>query len=160
MFRNFEQPYFSTNITQFWRTWHISLSTWLHDYLYVPLGGNRDGKLATYRNLFLTMLLGGLWHGASWTFVIWGGLHGIALAIHRATGAVEPRGRPAPPKWRNVPAILGTFTLVTVLWVFFRVASLQARARLPRRVLQLADRAATRARGRHSSWWSRRSRSR
>jgi D-alanyl-lipoteichoic acid acyltransferase DltB (MBOAT superfamily) len=125
VFRNFEQPYFSTNITQFWRTWHISLSTWLHDYLYVPLGGNRDGKLATYRNLFLTMLLGGLWHGASWTFVIWGGLHGIALAIHRATGAVEPRGRPAPPKWRNVPAILGTFALVTLLWVFFRAATLE-----------------------------------
>ncbi len=126
VFRNFEQPYFSTNITQFWRTWHISLSTWLHDYLYVPLGGNRDGKLTTYRNLFLTMLLGGLWHGASWTFVVWGALHGIALAVHRGLGAVEPRGRPAPPKWRNVPSILGTFTLVTLLWVFFRSASLGA----------------------------------
>ena len=126
VFRNFEQPYFSTNITQFWRTWHISLSTWLHDYLYVPLGGNRGGKLTTYRNLFLTMLLGGLWHGASWTFVIWGALHGIALAVHRAMGAVEPRGRPAPPKWRNVPSILGTFTLVTLLWVFFRATSLDA----------------------------------
>lgn len=126
VFRNFEQPYFSTNITQFWRTWHISLSTWLHDYLYVPLGGNRDGKFATYRNLFLTMLLGGLWHGASWTFVIWGGLHGTALAIHRAFGAEVPRGRPAPPRWRNVPSILATFTLVTLFWVFFRATSLDA----------------------------------
>lgn len=124
VFRNFEQPYFSKNITQFWRTWHISLSTWLHDYLYVPLGGNRGSKLVTYRNLFLTMLLGGLWHGASWTFVIWGGLHGIALAAHRATGAHEPRGTPAPPRWRDLPSILGTFTLVTFLWVFFRADSL------------------------------------
>ena len=125
VFRNFEQPYFSTNITQFWRTWHISLSSWLHDYLYVPLGGNRGGKLVTYRNLFLTMLLGGLWHGASWTFVIWGGLHGIALAVHKAMGGFEARGRPAPPKWRQLPTILGTFALVTGLWIFFRSKTLQ-----------------------------------
>jgi D-alanyl-lipoteichoic acid acyltransferase DltB (MBOAT superfamily) len=125
VFRNFEQPYLSRNITQFWRTWHISLSNWLHDYLYVPLGGNRDGKLATYRNLFLTMLLGGLWHGASWTFVIWGGLHGIALAAHRATGHYEGRGTPASPRWRDLPAIVGTFALVTGLWVFFRASSLE-----------------------------------
>jgi D-alanyl-lipoteichoic acid acyltransferase DltB (MBOAT superfamily) len=125
VFRNFEQPYFSTSITQFWRTWHISLSTWLHDYLYVPLGGNRDGKLVTYRNLFLTMLLGGLWHGASWTFVIWGALHGTALAVERAAGVVAPRGRPAPPRWRDLPAILWTFALVTVLWIFFRATSLE-----------------------------------
>ena len=124
VFRNFEQPYFSRNITQFWRTWHISLSTWLHDYLYIPLGGNQVSSLVTYRNLFLTMLLGGLWHGASWTFVVWGGLHGIARAVDRATGAYEPRGRPAPPRWRDVPAILGTFTLVTALWVFFRANTL------------------------------------
>jgi D-alanyl-lipoteichoic acid acyltransferase DltB (MBOAT superfamily) len=124
VFRNFEQPYFSRNVTQFWRTWHISLSSWLHDYLYIPLGGNKVSDLVTYRNLFLTMLLGGLWHGASWTFVVWGGLHGIALAIERATGRYEARGRPASPRWRDVPAILGTFTLVTALWVFFRSASI------------------------------------
>ena len=75
---NFNFPYFAANITEFWRRWHISLSTWLRDYLYIPLGGNRGSKLFTYRNLMLTMLLGGLWHGASWNFVIWGGLHGIA----------------------------------------------------------------------------------
>lgn len=81
---NFNQPYFATSITDFWRRWHISLSTWLRDYLYIPLGGNRHGGLYTYRNLFITMLLGGLWHGASWTFVLWGGLHGLFLSLHKA----------------------------------------------------------------------------
>jgi D-alanyl-lipoteichoic acid acyltransferase DltB (MBOAT superfamily) len=81
--KNFEQPYFSPNITEFWRRWHISLSSWLRDYLYIPLGGNRKGKIRTYINQLITMLLGGLWHGASWNFVIWGGLHGIFLAIHK-----------------------------------------------------------------------------
>lgn len=80
---NFEQPYFAASVTEFWRRWHISLSTWLKDYLYVPLGGNRCGQAKTYRNLMITMLLGGLWHGASWNFVIWGGLHGLYLALHR-----------------------------------------------------------------------------
>ncbi len=124
--RNFEQPYLSRNITQFWRTWHMSLSTWLHDYLYVPLGGNRSGKWLTYRNLMITMLLGGLWHGASWHFVVWGALHGVALALHRAFGRKEPHGRPRAPGWRDIPFIAGTFTFVTALWVFFRADSLAA----------------------------------
>ncbi len=81
--QNFNWPYFATDPSMFWRRWHISLSTWLRDYLYIPLGGSRHGKLKTYRNLMLTMLLGGLWHGASWNFVLWGGLHGGALALHR-----------------------------------------------------------------------------
>src|SRR6185295_2592996 len=76
LMRNFEQPYFATNITDFWRRWHISLSTWLRDYLYIPLGGNRRGPARTYVNLMLTMLLGGLWHGAAWNFVLWGLWHG------------------------------------------------------------------------------------
>ena len=83
---NFNQPYISQSITEFWRRWHISLSTWLRDYLYVPLGGNRGGTFNTYRNLFLTMLLGGFWHGANWTFLIWGAWHGTWLAIERALG--------------------------------------------------------------------------
>src|SRR5882762_9892636 len=83
---NFNHPYFASNITEFWRRWHISLSTWLRDYLYIPLGGNRKGVAKTYRNLMLTMLLGGLWHGASWTFVIWGGYHGALLSAERAVG--------------------------------------------------------------------------
>ena len=83
LMENFNQPYLSSNITEFWRRWHISLSTWLKDYLYISLGGNRKGNLRTYINLMITMLLGGLWHGASWTFVVWGGLHGIYLTIHK-----------------------------------------------------------------------------
>ena len=118
--RNFEQPYLSRNITEFWRCWHMSLSNWLHDYLYVPLGGNRSGKWQTYRNLMLTMLLGGLWHGASWTFVAWGGIHGFMLSVHRALGGYVPRGDVRKIKLRNIPAILLTFSCVSLAWVFFR----------------------------------------
>ena len=81
--KNFDFPYRSSSITEFWRRWHISLSSWLRDYLYIPLGGNRGGRFAPYRNLLLTMLLGGLWHGASYNFVLWGALHGLALALHK-----------------------------------------------------------------------------
>ena len=80
---NFNFPYFASSITDFWRRWHISLSSWLRDYLYISLGGNRGSMLFTYRNILFTMLLGGLWHGASWVFVLWGGLHGVALMVHR-----------------------------------------------------------------------------
>jgi len=124
LMRNFEQPYLSRSITEFWRTWHISLSSWLHDYLYVPLGGNKAGRWVTYRNLMLTMLLGGLWHGAAWTFVIWGGMHGLLLGLHRAVGGYVPRGRPPMPRLRDVPGILTTFACVSLLWVFFRADSL------------------------------------
>ena len=115
---NFEQPYLSRNITEFWRTWHISLSSWLRDYLYVPLGGNRGSAIGTYRNLFLVMLIGGLWHGAAWTFVVWGALHGVALAAHkwwtdrrrlRIAGrpADEPPGAPLPALDRSDPQASG-----------------------------------------------------
>ena len=110
--RNFNLPYFSTSITEFWRRWHISLSSWLRDYLYIPLGGNRKGTVMLYRNLFLTMLLGGLWHGSSWNFVIWGMFHGILLAIERGFGLI--------PKKYNLFNNLLTFFLVTLIWVFFR----------------------------------------
>jgi alginate O-acetyltransferase complex protein AlgI len=119
---NFRQPYFADSIQDFWRRWHISLSTWLRDYLYIPLGGNRNGERQTYRNLLLTMLLGGLWHGANWTFVIWGGIHGGALAIERKL----TRGREAGialPKW--IKRIL-IFHLVCLAWIFFRAQSLGA----------------------------------
>ncbi len=121
---NFNQPYLSLSITEFWRRWHISLSTWLRDYLYIPLGGNRGGRWMTYRNLMLTMLIGGLWHGANWTFVIWGGLHGGLLAIERALGigtSDEPRGS-APPLvlvGQCLRAVV-TFHLVVLCWIFFR----------------------------------------
>jgi D-alanyl-lipoteichoic acid acyltransferase DltB (MBOAT superfamily) len=120
LIRNFEQPYLSKNISQFWRTWHISLSTWLHDYLYVPLGGNRNGTWSTYRNLMLTMLLGGLWHGAAWTFVAWGGIHAALLAGHRRLGKYEPWGRPAHPRLGDLWKIVVTFHVVTFAWIFFR----------------------------------------
>ncbi|HEX4644781.1 MAG TPA: MBOAT family protein [Verrucomicrobiae bacterium] len=116
---NFRMPYLSTSITEFWRRWHMTLSAWLKDYLYIPLGGNRQGTLMTYRNLFLTMLLGGLWHGADWNFVLWGGLHGGALAANKLWRKVS-EGRwtlPAPLGW------LLTMTFVMVCWVPFRSAS-------------------------------------
>jgi D-alanyl-lipoteichoic acid acyltransferase DltB (MBOAT superfamily) len=124
--RNFNAPYVATSLQDFWRRWHMTLSRWLRDYLYVPLGGNRSGRLATYRNLMLTMLLGGLWHGAAWTFVIWGGLHGLGLAVERWAG--ERRGgaeaRPPITAWARAGRRLLTFHLVCLGWVFFRAESL------------------------------------
>lgn len=120
--RNFNQPYRSQSLQEFWRRWHITLSQWLRDYLYIEaLGGSRGGKLATYRNLILTMLLGGLWHGANWTFVIWGGLHGGALAIERLWADSAPRRWPPLPGWAR---LLLTFHVVVLGWIFFRAASL------------------------------------
>ncbi len=123
LMRNFKHPYFAINIADFWRRWHISLSTWLRDYLYIPLGGNRRGPRRTYINLMLTMLLGGLWHGASWNFVIWGGLHGLYLALHRYLRDMLP----ATPQIgishniRQFSSGLLTFCLVAFTWVFFRI---------------------------------------
>jgi D-alanyl-lipoteichoic acid acyltransferase DltB (MBOAT superfamily) len=123
LMENFNQPYFASNITEFWHRWHISLSTWLRDYLYIPLGGNRHGKFATYRNLFITMVLGGLWHGANWTYVIWGALHGVFLAIHKAfLELTTPDGKARPKVW-NLATILSlvlTLNCVMIAWVFFR----------------------------------------
>lgn len=137
LMENFSQPYLSRNITAFWRTWHISLSTWLYDYLYIPLGGNRKGRLATYRNLMIVMLLGGLWHGAAWTFVIWGGLHGIYLAIHRWRGKYVPRGYQGRFVLRRdiIPA-LATFHLVAFAWIFFRADSLSTAISYVQRLFQ------------------------
>ena len=111
--RNFNSPYKALDIADFWRRWHISLSSCLRDYLYIPLGGNRDGPWKTHRNLLLTMLLGGLWHGANWTFVFWGAYHGLLLIIFRAISG----------SWERVPAFVrraATFFLVVIGWVFFR----------------------------------------
>ena len=117
---NFRQPYLARNITEFWRQWHISLSNWLRDYLYIPLGGNRRGRALTHVNLMVTMLLGGLWHGASWNFVVWGGLHGLYLVVHRVMRAGRvPTDRPT---WRDIPAIGLTFGVVSLTWIFFRAA--------------------------------------
>jgi len=125
---NFNKPYQSASLTEFWRRWHISLSSWLRDYLYIPLGGNRKGTLRTYINLMITMLLGGLWHGASWKFVIWGGMHGALLAIERL---IEPltnklnfgefRGFPI----KRIIGVLFTFHFVLFCWIYFRADSLE-----------------------------------
>ncbi len=122
---NFATPYLSQNITEFWRRWHISLSSWLRDYVYIPLGGNRKGKFRTYLNNFLTMLIGGLWHGANWTYVVWGALNGIYLGIHKAyldiTGKPQKQ-TPELQKWTFITPfkILFTFTLAAFAFIIFR----------------------------------------
>lgn len=118
--RNFNAPYLADSITDFWRRWHISLSTFLRDYLYIPLGGNRKGNLRTYLNLAIVMLLGGLWHGASWVFVIWGAYHGILLAFERWLGKDSI--------YQSLPRfirIVLTFVLVQFSWVLFRSSDLR-----------------------------------
>ncbi len=120
---NFDSPYQSRNLTEFWRRWHISLSSWLRDYVYIPLGGNRKGTLRTYLNNFLTMLIGGLWHGAAWKFVFWGAMHGVGLAVHKAC---KPLLKRIPDCWfTNFIFWAMTFIYVSLLWVFFRAASFE-----------------------------------
>lgn len=116
---NFNFPYISRSITEFWRRWHISLSTWLRDYLYIPLGGNRNGSVRTYVNLLLTMVLGGFWHGANWTFLCWGTWHGGLLAFERLMG-----GRSGETIWPRQISLALTFTLVIIGWVIFRAENL------------------------------------
>jgi D-alanyl-lipoteichoic acid acyltransferase DltB (MBOAT superfamily) len=120
--RNFDQPYRAASLQDFWRRWHISLSSWLRDYLYIPLGGSRGGLARTCVNVMITMLLGGLWHGAAWTFVAWGALHGAALAVERVWTALRPGARPLP-RWAGV---LITFHLVCLAWILFRSESFGA----------------------------------
>jgi len=115
---NFRFPYAAVGFSEFWRRWHITLSSWLRDYLYIPLGGNRHGPRRTYAALMTTMLLGGLWHGANWTFVAWGGLHGIYLAVERFLRSRFANYRPGPLAF--VALGLVTYTLVNLTWVFFR----------------------------------------
>src|SRR5213075_1105817 len=122
---NFNRPYFSADPSEFWKRWHISLSTWLRDYLYIPLGGNRDGEWRANRNLMLTMLIGGLWHGASWNFVLWGGLHGAALVIHRQwdklTRRLNIRAALNASTAYRIAAVLAMQYFVLVTWIPFRV---------------------------------------
>lgn len=120
---NFNSPYQSRNLTEFWRRWHISLSSWLRDYVYIPLGGNRKGTIRTYVNNFLTMLIGGLWHGAAWKFVFWGGMHGVGLAVHKACKPILSK---IPDNFVTIFfSWLITFVYVSLLWVFFRAVSFE-----------------------------------
>ena len=126
--KNFDAPYKSATITEFWRRWHISLSSWLRDYLYISLGGNRKGKLRTYLNLLLTMVLGGLWHGAAVRFVLWGALHGVALAVHKMWMAIIPWAKPKGEDMNPVVRIFGwviTFNVVCLGWLLFRAEDMQ-----------------------------------
>ncbi|MDE6623318.1 MAG: MBOAT family protein [Alistipes sp.] len=126
--KNFDAPYKSATITEFWRRWHISLSSWLRDYLYISLGGNRKGRLRTYGNLLLTMLLGGLWHGAAIRFILWGALHGAALALHKLWMSLVPGARATGSEmrwWSRGIGMFLTFNLVCFGWLMFRAESMQ-----------------------------------
>jgi alginate O-acetyltransferase complex protein AlgI len=127
---NFRQPYLATSLQDFWRRWHISLSTWLRDYLYIPLGGSRKTVSRTYINLLLTMLIGGLWHGASWNFVVWGGLHGSALACER-----QLESRPSSPAIDRWLSRLLVFHFVCLAWLFFRASTLHDSLQMLRALL-------------------------
>jgi alginate O-acetyltransferase complex protein AlgI len=131
---NFQMPYLASSIREFWGKWHITLSSWLRDYLYIPLGGNRKGRVRTYLNLLLTMLLGGLWHGASWNFVIWGGVHGVALVVNRWwSGRFSAKGS-------RMPSVLGstlTFLFVSAAWVLFRAKDLSTAGLLYQKMLYI-----------------------
>lgn len=136
--KNFNRPYISQSFSEFWQRWHISLSTWLRDYLYIPLGGNRNGTYKTYRNLMLTMLIGGFWHGASWNFLIWGGLHGLFLVGQRL---IAPYYKMAVQKWR-IPAWFSTpvsitfvFSLTCLTWIFFRSQTLSGALYIIQRIV-------------------------
>lgn len=121
--QNFNLPYFSRSLTEFWRKWHISLSSWLRDYLYISLGGNRKGIKITYRNLMLTMLLGGLWHGSSWNFIIWGGIHGVVLSIEKYLKSNKRIKLPNKIRFIGYPI---TFSIVLLSWIFFRTQDLNS----------------------------------
>jgi alginate O-acetyltransferase complex protein AlgI len=130
LMKNFDHPYFARSIADFWRRWHISLSTWFRDYLYIPLGGNRVSKPRWAFNLFLTFLVSGLWHGANWTYIIWGALHGSYFVLSTLTEPLWKRLSALTrldklPGLKTALAMLTTFSLVTFAWIFFRAASLR-----------------------------------
>lgn len=124
--KNFNLPYISKNVTEFWKRWHISLSSWLQEYVYISLGGNRKGKVRTQLNLILTMLIGGIWHGSTWNFVIWGLLHGIALVIQKKYTKLRKRVVNEKNMLRTMLSVTTTFIFVSIAWVFFRAENMKA----------------------------------
>lgn len=122
--RNFNLPYLAHNVTELWKRWHISLSSWLQEYLYISLGGNRKGKYRAYLNLFATMVIGGLWHGANWTFIIWGALHGVALIVHKLWIHLTKSNEKQNSRLAGMLSILITFVFTSLCWIFFRAESI------------------------------------
>ena len=137
--RNFEFPYIAKNPSDFWRRWHISLSSWFRDYVYIPLGGNRKGKVRTYFNLFVTMLLSGLWHGANWTFVVWGALHGLTSAIHKMFCDFGKNRTKTENSVTTFFSILVNITFVWLLWIPFRTNTFGEAVTIVTRIFSLAD---------------------
>lgn len=117
---NFKRPYFATSVSQFWKRWNISLTTWLTTYIYIPLGGSRKGKFRTYLNILVTFLVSGIWHGANYTFILWGAIHGAAQCLEKSLGLNKPAAR----KWWILPRILLTFSIVALAWIFFRMPTI------------------------------------
>lgn len=135
--KNFDKPYFSSSFSEFWKRWHISLSSWLRDYLYIPLGGSRKGGVRTQANLMTTMLLGGLWHGAAWTFVVWGALHGGYLILQRVLGRPYAALIAAlrVPRWVSKLFLVAlVFHLTCLAWIFFRAQSFEQAVHLIQRI--------------------------
>lgn len=133
--RNFDIPYLSHNVTELWKRWHITLSSWLQEYIYISLGGNRKGTIRTYINLVLTMLIGGLWHGANWTYVIWGFLHGIALAIHKLWMKVTNSAEKKNTVTGKILSVIVTFLFTNLCWIFFRAESIGKALTIIQRIL-------------------------
>lgn len=146
LFQNFRYPLFATSITDFWKRWHISLTSWFRDYLYIPLGGNKKGSLKTYRNILIVFLISGLWHGANWTFLAWGLIHGnlyISERYIRKSNDVKDLKIAAPPKRLNILSIVYTFSWVTIAFVFFRSESLSAAFQYIERIITFKNNGAT-----------------
>jgi alginate O-acetyltransferase complex protein AlgI len=140
MCSNFNMPYISRNPSEFWKRWHISLSSWFKDYVYIPLGGSRKGEVRTYFNTFLTMFISGLWHGASWTFVFWGALHGVAQLFHRVFAKLRSKKRinsslNKERKWDKVFSVLFTYLFICFTWIFFRADSFETAFIILRRII-------------------------
>lgn len=150
---NFLAPYQSSSITEFWRRWHISLSSWLRDYLYIPLGGNKKGNSRTYLHLFITMLLGGFWHGANWTFIVWGALHGIALAIDKLRlGKRKPNYMVSGFSWKKILGIAFTFHFVVFCWIYFGPSSIEKSNVIVQQIFTNMDLSAWREFAFHYRW--------
>ena len=124
--RNFNLPYLAHNVTELWKRWHISLSSWLMEYLYFPLGGSRKGTFRNYLNLVLTMVIGGIWHGANWTYVFWGLLHGLALAVHKVWMKLTKSAERKPGIAGSLISIVLTFAFTSFCWIFFRAESFES----------------------------------